>query len=48
MFFDAYVADKRIFNSFYEMYLDNYAFKQNDESLAAHQKELCGPPVEKH
>ena len=21
---------------------------QNDESLATNQKELCGPPVEKH
>jgi hypothetical protein len=48
------VANKLTFNSFYEIYLGNYAFKQNDESLVAHQKELCGPlvgrgpPVEKH
>ena len=37
MFLDAFVADKLIFNTFYEIYLGNYAFKQNDESLAAHR-----------
>ena len=29
-----------------EIYLGYYAFEQNDESLVAHQKEFCGPPVE--
>ena len=54
LFLSAFVADKLIFNTFYENYLGNYAFKQNDECLAAHQKELYGPlvgrspPVEKH
>ena len=50
----AFVADKLTFNTFYEIYLGNYALKQNDEILAAHPKELCGPlvgrgpPVEKY
>ena len=34
--------------TYYEIYLGYYAFEQNDESLVAHQKEFCGPPVEKH
>ena len=40
-----YVAEK---HTFHEIYTANYAFKQNEKSLEAHQKELCGPPVEKH
>ena len=48
MFIDAFVADKLTFNTFYEIYLDNYAFKQNAESFVAHQKELCSQQVEKH
>ena len=43
-----------LFNTFYKIYLGDYPFKQNDESLVAHQNKLCGPqvgrgpPVEKH
>jgi len=37
-FFYAFVADTLTFNIFNEIYLGNYAFKQNDESLVAHQK----------
>ena len=37
-FFLLIVADTLTFNIFYEIYLGNYAFKQNDEKLVAHQK----------
>jgi len=38
MFLHAFVAKTLTFSTFIEFYLGNYAFKQNDESLAAHQK----------